>query len=90
MADILAKYSVTEVADWYGRLAAMIGKQKLNGTAPLSSQFLQAYLKNRKSQTLIQFNAPVYLKNHAKVKAAQAYHHRVFLTEEKARIGNWY
>ncbi|WP_133512758.1 hypothetical protein [Candidatus Thiosymbion oneisti] len=87
MTDILAKYSVTEVAAWYGRLAAKIEKQKINGNVPLASRFLRAYLDNRNPKALLQFSAPVYLINHTKIKAAQVYHRRVFLTEEKARIG---
>lgn len=86
MTDILANYNVTEVAAWYRRLAAEAGKRKLNGNATLSSQFLHAYLNNRNPKALLQFTAPIYLINHTKVKAAQVYHRRVFLTEEKARI----
>jgi len=87
MTDVLANYSVTDVAAWYGRLTAEIGKRKLNGNVPLSSRFLRAYLANRNPKALLKFTAPIYLINHAKIKAAQAYHRRVFLTEEKARIG---
>ncbi len=87
MSDILANYSVTEVAAWYKRLAAKVGERKLNGNVPLSSKFLQAYINNRDPKALIQFAAPLYLINHKKVKAAESYHRRVFLSEEKARIG---
>lgn len=87
MSDILANYSVKEVAAWYKRLAAKVGERKLNGNVPLASRFLRAYLDNRDPKALIQFAAPVYLINHRKIKIAQSYHRRVFLTEEKARIG---
>ncbi len=87
MTDVLAEHSVKEVAAWYKRLADQVGRKKLNGNAPLASQFLKAYLNNRNSKAKLKFTPPAYLKNHAKVKAAQGFHRRVFLTEEKARIG---
>ena len=86
--DILAQYNVNDVAAWYRRLAKkVITHNERSGSMPLSSQFLLAYLNNRNPRALLKFPAPSYLKSYKKVVEAQAYHRRVFLTKEKARIG---
>ena len=86
MTDILADYPVAAVAAWYARLADEVGKRKLDGSTPLSSQFLRAYLANRNPKSLLLFPPPTYLTQHRKVNEAQRFHRRVFLSEEQARI----
>lgn len=87
MSDVLAKYPVQQVHGWYLRLAAMVGKKKVQGHQPLAAQFLNAYLTNKKKGATITFAAPGYLQGFAKVQSALLYHRKVFLTEQKARIG---
>ena len=88
MTDILARYPVKQVHAWYLRLAAMTAKNPVNGHTPLSAQFLKAYLNNKNASASITFTAPPYLKSFPKIRDGLLYHRRVFLTEEKARLGS--
>lgn len=86
--DILKKCPVEQVHRWYNRLADAALKKRIKGKLPLSGQFLKAYVNPRKELTTPYcFTAPDYLQNHAKVIEALFFHRRVFLTEEKARLG---
>ena len=87
MSDVLAGQTVQDVHAWYLRLADMAGKNKVGGLDPLSSQFLHAYLRNKNPNALLTFTSPPYLQTAPETKAALLYQRRVFLSEEKGRIG---
>lgn len=87
--DILKDYPVEQVHRWYNRLADAALAKRIKGQLPLSGQFLKAYVNPRKKgSTPYRFTAPGYLQTHAKVTEALFFHRRVFLTEEKARLGS--
>lgn len=91
--DILSTLPVQQVWQWYGRLAQSIGRRPVaGGGTPLASLFMNRYLHPRSNssgmQVLFTFTAPSYLKNHSIVLDALAYHRRVYLTQERARIGS--
>jgi hypothetical protein len=46
------------------------------------------WLDNRDRNSTFVFDAPEHLRNHTQVTDVLAYHRRVFLTEEKARVGS--
>lgn len=85
--DYLAALPETQVAAWYGRLAALIGKEKVRGNEPLAAIFLKHYLANRDKTSTFKFDAPLYLREYPDVGAVLEYHRAVFLTNKKARIG---
>lgn len=85
--DILKGYPIEQVHRWYNRLADAALAKRIKGQLPLSGQFLKAYVNPRRGMTLYSFTAPGYLQTHAKVTEALFFHRRVFLTEEKARLG---
>jgi len=85
--DVLKGYPVTQVHRWYTRLANSVLAKKINGKTPLSGQFLKTYVTNRVKDKEYTFATPAYLQNYSKVKDALVFHRRVFLTEEKARLG---
>jgi hypothetical protein len=86
--DILRGYPVEQVQRWYNRLADAALAKRIKGQLPLSGQFLKAFVNPRKKKaTSYRFTAPVYLQTHSKVTEALFFHRRVFLTEEKARLG---
>ncbi len=85
--DILKGYPVERVHRWYHRLADAALARKINGRDPLSGQFLKTYVTNRVKDKAYSFAAPAYLQSHPKVASALMFHRRVFLTEEKARLG---
>lgn len=85
--DVLKAYPIAQVHRWYTRLADSVLAKKINGKAPLSGQFLKTYVTNRIRDKEYTFAAPDYLQNYAKVQQALMFHRRVFLTEEKARLG---
>lgn len=86
--DILKSYDVKRVHGWYLRLAASVGAKQVNGYAPLSAQFLNAYLTNKKKGQVINFTAPPYLQNNMQVGSTLQYHRDVFLSKKKARLGS--
>jgi hypothetical protein len=86
--DVLENLSSQQVAAWYGRLADFVSNQfksKLGGQEPLSAQVLRHWLKNKGAN--FKFVAPIYLITNRYVVSEIQYHRRVYLTEEKARIG---
>jgi len=86
--DILKDYPVEQVHRWYNRLADAALTNRIKGKLPLSGQFLKAYVNpRRRGQTPYVFTAPDYLQKHAKVIEALFFHRQVFLTQEKARLG---
>ncbi len=85
--DILKSYPVEQVHRWYNRLADAALAKRIKGQLPLSGQFLKAYVNPRRGPTPYRFTAPGYLQTHAKVIEGLLFHRRVFLTEEKARLG---
>lgn len=85
--DVLKGYPVEQVHRWYNRLADSALARKINGRDPLSGQFLKTYVTNRIKDKEYSFTAPDYLQNHPKVTAGLLFQRRVFLTEEKARLG---
>ncbi len=91
--DILSTLPVRQVWAWYGRLAQAIGSRPVaGGSTPLASLFMHRYLHPNPAsggtQTLFRFTAPAYLKNHSVISDVLAYHRQVYLTHERARIGN--
>lgn len=85
--DILKGYSVEQVHGWYNRAADAALAKRIKGQLPLSGQFLKAYVNPRKGKMPYTFTAPGYLQKHSKVTEALFFHRRVFLTEQKARLG---
>lgn len=88
MTDYLAPLPEQRVAAWYGRLADMIARQKVQGRTPLAAEFLRHYLKNRDPNATYDLVEPDYLKNSSQVGVALLFHRAVFLTEQKARLPN--
>lgn len=95
MDDPLAKLAPPDLSAFYHRLADFFDEQ--NNTAcgdgkkcladPMASDLLRKWLNNRSSTTIHHIDPPMHLKTEKKVKDALLYHRKVFLTEEKARIG---
>lgn len=85
--DILKDYPVEQVHRWYNRLADAALASRIRGQLPLSGQFLKSYVNPRRGVSPYRFAAPNYLQGHVKVMEATFFHRRVFLTEEKARLG---
>ena len=91
--DILGTLPVQQVWQWYGRLSQSIARRPIaGGGTPLASLYMDRYLNPRRNaggtQILFAFSAPAYLKDHSIIQDALAYHRRVYLTQERARIGN--
>jgi len=85
--DILKGYPIEQVHRWYNRLADAALARKIQGKDPLSGQFLKTYATNKVKDKVHKFPAPDYLQNYSTVKSELLYHRKVFLTEEKARLG---
>lgn len=85
--DVLKNYPVEQVHRWYNRLADAALAKRIKGQLPLSGQFLKAYVNPRRGLTVYRFAAPGYLQSNEKVMEALGFQRRVFLTEEKARLG---
>ncbi len=91
--DILGTIPVQQVHAWYGRLAAAIARSPVaGGGTPLASLFLNRYLSPQRTnrggrQPLLRFTAPDYVKNLDRVQDVLQFHRRVYLTQERARIG---
>ncbi len=91
--DILGSLPVRQVWLWYGRLAQAISRRPVaGGGTPLAALFMNRYLHPQANSSVTQatfnFTAPAYLKDHSIVVDALAYHRRVYLTQERARIGS--
>jgi len=93
--DILSTLPVQQVWLWYGRLSRSIARRPVaGGGTPLASLFMDRYLNpnphasSSSPQVLYVFTAPAYLKDHSIVLDAIAYHRRVYLTQERARLGS--
>lgn len=95
MVDHLAKLAPPDLAAFYHRLADFFDKQNNNACGkgkpcladPMASNLLRKWLNNRSQNTIYLIDPPMHLKTDQKVKNALLYHRKVFLTEEKARIG---
>ncbi len=85
--DILKSLPIERVHRWYNRLADAALARTIQGRLPLSGQFLKAYVNPRQGPSPYRFTAPSYLQKNAAVAAALMFHRRVFLSEEKARLG---
>lgn len=87
--DVLAKRSAKDVADWYRRLADMIDKKKINNENPLAPYCLRAWLDNAetKADNVVYRWPPKHLRENSDVLSVIRYHRKVYLTEEKAKIG---
>jgi hypothetical protein len=72
--------------DVYRRLAAAVDARKGNLRISLANLLMNHWLDNRDRNSLFVFDAPEHLRNHERVLDVLAYHRRVFLTEEKARV----
>jgi hypothetical protein len=87
MTDILKAFPVDHVHRWYNRLADAALARKITGKDPLSGLMLKTYVTNKVKDQEYSFPAHDYLQQNNKVRDALAFHRRVFLTEEKARLG---
>lgn len=96
MADPLAALSPEALAAFYRRIAeyalqlndAARRGDRAYVAAPMAPAMLLRWLGNRDTSTVLAVDAPVHLLRSAKLAAALAFHRRVFLTEEKARVGS--
>lgn len=86
--DYLQERTVDEVAAWYLRLADAWDKSMTDLKPSLAGLFLRTWVRNRVRDAKVAFEAPPHLKASSAVADVQKYHRRVFLTKEKARIGN--
>lgn len=86
MSDPLAEVPEKQLAEWYRRLADLIGQEQIDGRKPLASIFLKHWLDNRDPASTLQFQPPAYLRQSPHVIAAQQYHRDVFLSRRKARF----
>jgi hypothetical protein len=87
MDDHLANLSPKELAAWYGRLADKTAQRKWGGTGELAARCLRLWLENKTPYTTITIDAPRDLRNSPYVAQALKYHRKVYLTQEKARLG---
>jgi hypothetical protein len=87
MTDYLKPLPIAQVAGWYRRLANLVGVRKIGGRVPYAALLLGHYLDNRDPNSTFVIDARTYLTSNARVLAALAYHRRVFLSQEEARIG---
>jgi len=91
MADYLSALTEPQVAGWYRRLADTMAVKTIDGQEPMASQFLRMWLDNGKLQKdKVVFVAPKHLKESDYVINTLYFHRRVFITEEKARLGKTY
>jgi hypothetical protein len=87
MADDLASLSPAELAGFYRRLADSVDKNKGALQVSLAALLMRHWLENRDPKGTFVFAAPDHLKSHSQVIDVLAYHRRVYLTEEEARVG---
>jgi hypothetical protein len=91
--DILSTLPERRVWEWYKRLAEQISKRPVaGGGEPLASLFMRRYLNRKGGQSggkepVFTFSAPDYLKNTKPVQEILEHHRKVYLTQEKARLG---
>lgn len=86
MSDELAKYTPTQVAGFYKRLADQVDKNKGALTASLAATLMRQWLTNRNPKSVFVFDAPAHLKSHGSVLDVLKYHRAVYLTEKKANF----
>lgn len=87
MSDDLAKLTPAQLAGFYRRLAAAVESRKGVLRVSLASLLMNHWLDNRDRNSTFVFDAPEHLRGHSQVADVLRYHRRVFLTEEKARVG---
>jgi hypothetical protein len=87
MTDVLANRSPAEVAAFYRRLADAVDRSKGSLSVSLAALLMRHWLDNRVRYSTFNFAAPTHLRAHPQVTAGLAYHRRVYLTEDQARIG---
>jgi len=87
MSDDLAKLPPAQLAGFYRRLATAVDGRKGVLRVSLASLLMNHWLDNRDRNSTFVFDAPEHLRNHSQVTDVLAYHRKVFLTEEKARVG---
>jgi hypothetical protein len=90
--DILASIAIDKVHAWYERLGrSSVGNAAAAGVNdPMSGQFLLHYIGRNNNNTLgdvLKRTVPDHLKTSTSVTDVQAFHRRVFLTEEKGNFG---
>lgn len=95
MSDPLSELKPEDLAAFYKRLAefALAANEaaKRDGrdyvSTPLAPVMLLKWLENRSTSTVFAVDPPSHLRQSAEVASALSFHRRVFLTEEKARLG---
>lgn len=85
--DVLAALSTQAVAAFYSRLADSVDARKGKLDVSLAAMLMRMWLKNRQRGAELPLEAPAHLRNHAQTQATLLFHRRVFLTEQKARVG---
>ena len=87
--DALASRSENEVAAWYRRLADLIDQKKIDNEKPLAPYCLRAWLDNaqNKADFVVHRNPPKHLRENPDVMSVLKYHRKVFLSQEKAKVG---
>jgi hypothetical protein len=85
--DVLAALSPQAVAAFYGRLADGVDARRGKLDVSLAATLMRMWLKNHSKGAELTLEAPSHLRNHEQTKATLQFHRRVFLTEERARVG---
>jgi hypothetical protein len=85
--DVLAPLPPAQVAAFYRRLAASVDAHRGKVKVSLAALLMGHWLDNRDPQSTFVFDAPDHLRESIDVASVLGYHRRVYLTEEKARLG---
>jgi hypothetical protein len=85
--DPLAPLSLQQVAGFYSRLADGVDARKGKLAVSLAATLMRLWLTNRTKGAELTLEAPAHLRDHEQTKATLRYHRQVFLTEQKARLG---
>lgn len=85
--DVLAPLPPPQVAAFYRRLAESVEARKGKVKVSLAALLMGHWLDNRDPKSTFIFDAPDHLRESSDVASVLGYHRRVYLTEEKARLG---
>jgi hypothetical protein len=85
--DALASRTPEEVAAFYERLADAVDKNKGNLEVSLAALLMKTWLTNRSPSFVFDLDPPKHLREDKRIISAFTHHHAVYLTKEKAKIG---
>ena len=85
--DALAGLPPEEVAAFYARLADSVDRNRGNLEVSLAALLMRTWLGNRSPTFVFELVPPRHLREDKRVTQAFAYHHAVYLTAERARLG---